>query len=224
MTLQPLPSWSKEATWGTFENGMFHGVIGGVEIQKSDDDLARYEALVGVSQPDVVIETGTRAGGSALWFMRKLGLEVITIDIAPAFQKMGSPQAAPPYQGPGIAWIRGSSIAQATLDQVLPLVRGKRVMVSLDSDHHNLHVQAEISMWGPLVTPGCYLVVEDACFDLFDEDKARVGGEKIPEWGGALPAIQAQLGRTSIFERDTEIEGMSSISHSPVGWWRRSDG
>ena len=183
--LRPLPSWDLGQTWATFTKGTFHTEIAGVEVQKSGYDLARYQELVEDSAPDLVIETGTRAGGSALYFHRVLGLEVITIDIAPAFQKIGSPRAEPPYQGPGIAWLRGSSISDNTIRQVLPMVGDKRVMVSLDSDHHSAHVQAEIATWAPFVTPGCYLVVEDACFDLFHRAGqpvwARVGGSKMPE-------------------------------------------
>lgn len=220
----PLPSWDSEATWATFKDGLFHGVFGGVEIQKSADDLDRYRELVEISQPDIVVETGTRAGGSALWFHRELSLQVVTIDTTPQFVKRGGP----PHTGPGIEWVRGSSISQSVMARVLPLLRGKRVMVSLDSDHHSAHVQAEIAIWGPLVSPGCYLVVEDACFDMWEPDRARVGGAKIPEQGGALDAIRRQLGpplgqTAPFFWRDMLLEALTPISHSPCGWWRRHE-
>jgi cephalosporin hydroxylase len=70
--LNPLPSWSSEETWQMFRNGLYHGVFRGAEIQKSADDLHRYQELVEISQPDIVIETGTRAGGSALYFRHEL--------------------------------------------------------------------------------------------------------------------------------------------------------
>lgn len=231
--LSPLSNWDLGQTWGTFAKGTFHGSLGGVEIQKSGDDLARYEEIIDISQPDIIVETGTRAGGSALWFHRALGLQVVTIDVAPAFQKLGSPRAEPPYQGPGIEWVRGSSINPGVVGDVLPLLKGKRVMVSLDSDHHSVHVQAEIATWAPLVTPGCYMVVEDACFDLFARagypDWARVGGDRIPEYGGALDAMEKQgLGQRvhvdgRSFWRDESVEGITPISHSPCGWWRKHE-
>jgi cephalosporin hydroxylase len=222
--LNPLSSWDLGKTWGTFTSGTFHGEIAGVEVQKSDDDLDRYRELVEISQPDVVIETGTRAGGSALWFHKVLGLQVITIDIAPQW---GIGQ--PPYNGPGIEWISGlSSIRDAVVDRVLPLISGKRAMVSLDSDHHSSHVQAEMAIWGPLVTPGCYMVIEDACFDAFDEfgqpDWARVGGHKIPEIGGPLDALRKSgIEHSSVWWRDEALEGLTDISHSPCGWWRKHE-
>lgn len=221
--LSPLPSWSADETWSTFENGTFHGLIAGVEIQKSDDDLHRYRELIEISQPDIVIETGTRAGGSAMWFHRMMGLQVVTIDVRPEWLRKG-----PPLKGPGIEWMIGSSIVDQTVAAAQEHIRGKRVMVSLDSDHHSPHVQVEMAIWGPVVSPGCYLVVEDACFDMFDRlghpEHARVGGGKIPEFGGPLHAIEhSGIEHSSIWWRDEELEGLTNISHSPVGWWRKHE-
>lgn len=217
----PRPSWDLGQTWGTFTKGTFHGMTRGVEVQKCDDDLLRYENLIESSQPDIVIETGTRAGGSALWF-HDLGLQVVSIDVEPQFTR------GAPYSGPGISWMRGSSIDPAVVNNVLPMLSGKRVMVSLDSDHHSPHVMAEMAIWSEFVTPGCYMVVEDACFDLFDRagqpDWARVGGSKIPELGGTLHAIEKSgIGQSSQWARDTFLEDITSISHSPVGFWRKHD-
>lgn len=224
--LKPLGSWDSEATWSTFTDGSYRGTMLGVEIQKCQQDLDRYREIVEISQPDIVVETGTREGGSALFFHRELNLQVVSVDLCPRFDRNGKP----PWTGPGIEWVRGSSISTDVVQHVLPLLRGKRVMVSLDSDHHSPHVQAEIAIWGPLVTPGCYMVVEDACFEQWDADRCRVGGSRIPEFGGPQHAMITQgLGRIVVdtegrkFWRDEAVEGMFSISHSPMGWWRKDE-
>ncbi len=227
--LTPVPNWDLEATWATFQHGTFHGVIAGLEIQKSADDLERYRWLVDTSQPDIVIETGTRAGGSAVWFQRELGLQVISIDRSPQFTR-GVPQVTG-LGKPGIKFILGDSADPAMMSQVLPDLRGKRVMVSLDADHHSVHVQREIALWSEVVSPGCFLVVEDGCFDLFARaghgERARVGGSRIPEVGGALAAIERTLGPGGVyadsFWRDESIEAITPVSHSPVGFWRKHD-
>lgn len=221
MSLLPLPSWSKEQTWATFETGFFHGFVGEVELQKCAEDLDRYDELIQISQPDLIIETGTRAGGSALWFESR-GLQVITIDINPeagAQARKQKPQA-------NIHYVIGSSINIGRWPDFESMVKGKRVMVSLDSDHLSPHVQAEIGMLAQFVTPGCYLVVEDACFDMFEPEKARKGGWGIPQYGGPLDAVnKSELvwSRASGFWRDEALEGMYPVSHSPCGWWRRND-
>lgn len=218
--LLPVPEWDLGQTWGTFANGTFHGTIQGAEIQKCDDDLLRYTEAIDVSQPDIVVETGTRAGGSAIWF-QQMGLQVVSIDIAPQFTR-GTPNL------PGIQFIRGSSIHPDTILQVAPLLRGKRVMVSLDSDHHSAHVQVEMDTWSEFVSPGCYMVVEDGCFDLFARaghtDWGRVGGSKIPEYGGPLHAVETtRIAQSSEWWRDEMLEKRTPISHSPVGWWRKHE-
>lgn len=220
--LEPLPSWDSEKTWATFEEGSFHGYIRGTEVQKSPDDLERYRELVEASEPDLIIETGTRAGGSALYFTYELGLDVITIDKNPQWRTRG----APPDLGGWIDWVIGGSTDQWVLEHVRTRVERfshQRIMVTLDSDHHAAHVEQEIRMWAPLVTEGCYLVVEDACFDMWEPDRARVGGGRIPEEGGPLVAINNSrtLLRQLGFRRDVSLEGFSPVSHSPVGWWRR---
>ena len=227
MELNPLPSWDLDATLATFRNGTFHGVFKGLELQKSDDDLERYRTLVDESNPDLLIETGTRAGGSALWFHDELNLQVLSIDVAPQFSR-GAPR------GKYLEFLVGSSLGDAAVRHVaekLAKDKGLRVMVSLDADHHSPHVQAEISTWAPFVSPGCYLVVEDACFDLFArkglKDEARIGGSKIPEIGGTLDALERNFGVptyvSTLFWRDQWLEAQTPVSHSPVGWWRRHE-
>lgn len=222
--LAPLPSWDSEATWATFEDDTFHHYVGEVELQKSLPDLNRYSDLIEVSQPDVVIETGTRRGGSALWFQLQ-GLRVITIDTD--WEAGSDARRQHGDNIPNIEFIRGRSSIDARLGFEVQkyMQKGQRVMVSLDSDHHTEHVMSEIVMWSPFVTPGCYLVVEDACFDMWPADRARVGGAEIPERGGPLGAIRrSQTILTSQgFYRDESVEGLHPISHSPVGWWRHDD-
>lgn len=224
--LAPLESWSSEQTWETFTNGLFHGSIRGVEVQKSPDDLERYRvAAESLDRLDLVVETGTRAGGSAIFFREELDVRVITIDKAPQWRTRGYP----PSRDPLIDWVVGPSTERWVYTHVLSQIKamdpGFTVMVSLDSDHHAAHVQDEIAMWAELVSPGSYLVIEDGCFDMWGADRARIGGGRIPEEGGPLAAINRQRTRLASlgFRRSTEIEGLSPISHSPVGWWRRSD-
>jgi cephalosporin hydroxylase len=223
LDLHPLPSWDSAKTWDTFVKGTFHQDVRMVECQKSQDDLDRYSQLIEETQPDLVIETGTREGGSALWFADQ-GLQVVTVDLIG-----GAGQAARRRASDAdIHYFGGYSsvnVPQADLVKIHELAKGKRVMVSLDSDHHTPHVINEIYYWLSFVTPGCYLVIEDACFDMWAPDKARVGGARIPEMGGPLVAIQetAEALMSVGFWRDELLEGLTPVSHSPVGWWRNSD-
>lgn len=222
--LAPLPTWDSERTWKTFEDGTFHVEVHGVELQKDEWDLDRYADLIEVSQPDVIIETGTRRGGSALWFAR-MGLKVHTIDLEPSAGHEARLTGVQELER--ISWWSGSSSTDVQVAAAIQrlIEPGQRVMVTLDSDHHMPHVIGEISMWGDLVTPGCYLVIEDACFDMWPAERARVGGHEIPERGGPLGAIRRcePWLQSAGFYRDESVEGLHAVSHSPVGWWRKDD-
>lgn len=187
---------------------------GQLPMWKSADDLARYRRVLETTRPEVVVETGTKWGGTAAWFADLFAVDVITVDVTV------ERHAAPPH--PRVTPIVGDSVAPAVVAQVVELVAGRPCMVSLDSDHHFAHVQAEIRAYAPLVTVGCYLVVEDALGDLVEGDDSRRFGARIPEEGGALPAIEAELFDRPGWVRDLDIEGMSPVSHSPFGWWRRA--
>jgi len=173
-----------------------------VDMIKLDEDLARYRHVIGTDGPEVVVECGTWEGGSARWFA-EAGLSVITIDTSRYPHAQG---------GSNITWLTGSSADPDIAAHVAELVAGRRTMVVLDSDHSAAHVAAEIKMYGPLVSPGCHLVVEDGILTWMDN-----------KWfqGSPLDAIEELLVPDPAFERDEATESMSPISMYPCGWWIR---
>jgi cephalosporin hydroxylase len=71
---------------------------------------------------------------------------------------MGTPQ----FTHKRIQWIKGSSTDPKIVKQVKALIKPTdRVMLALDSDHTAEHVLKELKLYGPLVTSGCYCVVDD---------------------------------------------------------------
>lgn len=212
--LTPLPSWSSKESLQTFHTGLYMGNLRGRTMQKCSDDLARYEEIINDTEPEVVVETGTRYGGSAMWFRDRVPM-VISVDFEPQMS-----QAMLDEHEKNTWFIKGDSKDPGIVSQVKKLIGDRRVMVSLDSDHHANHVWQEITLYGPLVTRGCFLVVEDACFDMWTGEDARRGGRRIPEEGGPLKAMRlAGLEVDPRWKRDTEIEEWTPISHSPCGWW-----
>ena len=208
--LEPTPI-DVPLSLATFDDGTAEIEYHGQRVWKLAADLERYRAIVEATRPRVIVETGTRYGGSALWFARELGVDVISVDLD---------LVVAPVWGLPITFVRGNSLDAITLHQVTALIAGRRTMVSLDSDHHARHVLAEIAAYGPLVSDGCYLVVEDGIFDFAPERLARRGGFRIPEAGGPYRAVET-LADDPQWTRDLDIEGMAPLSHFPAGWWRR---
>lgn len=150
------------------------------------------------SRPDVLVETGSCYGGSALFYAHMMDLighgRVISMDI----RKLKRPEH------PRITYLKGDSVKLgATLADEL---QGKKVMVSLDSDHAAPHVLAELQLFAPMVTKGQYLVVEDT----------NLNGR--PVWPGfgpgpyeALQEFKDGLGTTGF--RDMELGGVHLFSY-----------
>lgn len=123
---------------------------------KSPFDLWAYQEIVYETKPDLIVETGTLAGGSALFLAHMLDAmdngELITIDIAPY---PGLPEH------PRITYYNGDSVRPQMVEKVGRRAKDKRVMVILDSDHSYEHVTRELAEYSDFVSIGCYLIVED---------------------------------------------------------------
>jgi cephalosporin hydroxylase len=179
---------------------------------KFAQDLDRYEQIIEATKPEVIVETGTHTGASARWFADH-GVDVITVDVnRPTLEQVG--------QDSSVVYITGSSTDPAVVAHVAELVAGRRCMVTLDSDHSGPHVTAEIDAYGPMVTPGCYLVVEDGIFGYGEDAKVRQGLAGLD--GSPMDAIMARLVDNEDWSRDVAIERLHAISHNPGGWWIRN--
>ncbi|TMC12301.1 MAG: hypothetical protein E6J41_03170 [Chloroflexi bacterium] len=165
----------------------------GVPLIKCPLDLWIYQEILTETRPGLIVETGTWYGGSALYLasvLDQLGSgQIVTIDpTAPGRADHGR-----------IRYLTGSSTDASVLDVVRELAAGSdSVMVILDSDHRAQHVLAELQCYADLVTPGCYLIVEDT----------SVNGHPIESDFGAGPmeAVETFLAGRSDFEVMTERE------------------
>jgi cephalosporin hydroxylase len=192
---------SRETTWGnTFWLG--HRVL------KCPLDLWMYQELLYEVRPDLIIETGTYLGGSALFLASMCDLlehgAIVTIDSDRHQQRP---------QHPRITYLVGSSTSKRMLRQVRRQATGKsRVMVILDSGHSRDHVLAELHAYAPLVTPGSYLVVEDT----------NLNGHPVDSHHGPGPAeaVAAFLGGQDAFVRDPSREKFL-LTFNPGGYLRQ---
>jgi len=137
--------------------GQFEPRWRGVRVVKQATDLVLYAQAIFDTKPDWIIETGTRFGGSALFFGDMLmltgGKGVITIDVKPHHTLI-------PH--PFVEYVTGSSTDLGEFRKLRSRLKGKgSVMVVLDSDHRTDHVAKEMEYYHQLVTPRQYLVVED---------------------------------------------------------------
>jgi len=132
----------------------------GVGTMKTPNDLWMYQAILTNLRPTSVIETGTYAGGSALWYaylMDMLGIKqgkVFTVDFE-------DHRKALHVQHPRITFLAGDSVNPNLVAAIKDDMPAGPVLVSLDSDHAEAHVRQELELYAPLVPVGSWLVCED---------------------------------------------------------------
>lgn len=180
----------------------------GVTTLKCPLDLWIYQEILWETHPDLIVETGTAHGGSAFFLASMLDLlgggSVCTIDI-------DEPPGRPTH--PRIRYLKGSSADPLVVSEVAALADGaRRVMVLLDSDHSRDHVARELAAYSGLVTPGCYLIVEDTNIN---------GRPVLPEFGpGPAEALESFLAADDRFEVDSSREKLM-MTFNPGGFLRR---
>jgi cephalosporin hydroxylase len=183
----------------------------GIRTEKCPLDLWVYQEILHSIRPQLIIETGTRHGGSALFLCNMLDLlggegEVVTVDIV-------RPPRGPNH--PRLTYLTGSSTAPDMVAEVHRRAAGKqRVLVILDSDHSKQHVLEEMRAYHGLVSRGSYMIVEDT----------NVNGHPIwPEHGpGPMEAIDEFMTTNHDFIIDSRCEKFL-LTFNPRGYLRRKD-
>ena len=180
----------------------------GTIVLKCPLDLWNYQEILVETKPDLIVETGTHLGGSALYMAGVCDLigsgRIVTVDLVD--------RPGRPVHG-RITYLEGSSTSAEVVEQVTAHARdAERVMVILDSDHSRDHVLRELELYAPLVSKGCYLVVEDT----------NVNGHPVlPGFGpGPMEALQEFLRGTNDFEADGSREKLM-LTFNPSGYLRR---
>ena len=180
----------------------------GHKAVKCPMDMWVYQELMHDLGTDLLIETGTLLGGSALFFAHMFELmgrgKVISIDIE---LRDDLPEH------PRIEYIKGSSVAPDVLGQVAAAADvADSVLVLLDSDHTASYKYDEMHRYAGFVTQGSYMIAEDTCFDAFPA---------FPEHGpGPAAAVKKFLEETTDFEVDRRLE-RHLITFVPGGFLRR---
>ena len=87
-------------------------------------------------------------------------------------------------------------------------------MLLADGNHAAEHVFQELLLYGPMVAPGCYFVVEDGIVDVMDWPQYQPG---------PLVAVQRFLSENSSFVTDERREKFI-LTYAPGGFLKRVSG
>jgi len=188
----------------TWDNTFWLGVL----TSKCPLDLWVFQEILFEVKPDVIIETGTGTGGSALFLASMCDLmnngKVLTIDIE-------AEEASRKHAR--IAYLHGSSTSKQIIGQVKNFINDRdKVLVDLDSDHSMQHVLEELRIYSRFVTKGSYIIVEDTNMN---------GHPVCPEFGlGPMEAVEEFLKENKDFVVDKSREKFL-LTFNPRGYLKR---
>lgn len=191
--------------------------LGVPSMQYPADNWVMQE-IISEIKPDYIVETGTAAGGTTLFYatvlekVNKQG-KVITIDLSSA--------RLDPKVNDFAIWkervelIKDSSLSPRLVSMLAERLRGSKVLVTLDANHYRGYVQKEMELYAPLVSVGSYLVVQDTHLGGHPNHHESEGRD-----GGPWEAVAAFLQTNKNFEIDRSRE-KHLVTQYPSGYLKR---
>jgi cephalosporin hydroxylase len=184
----------------------------GIKTEKLPLDTWNYQEILFELKPSLVVEFGTRFGGSALYFatvMRGIGspFRVLSVDID------HDQTSAKTKADPDVELFTRSS-ADPLVTQKIAELRDRfpgPVFAILDSDHSKAHVLGEMMVIRPVLRSGDYVIVEDS----------NVNGHPVfPNHGpGPYEAIEEYFSSyPNDYAHDTERETKFGLTWAPNGY------
>jgi cephalosporin hydroxylase len=186
----------------------------GVSALQNPNDAWVIQEIMAEVKPDFVIEAGTwNGGGALLWasILEQLNPNgrVITIDVEDG---TGDAQKVPIWWR-RVTFLHGRSTDPGIVRKVKQIVGNGKVLVILDSDHSRDNVLAELKTYGPLVSPGSYLIVQDTSVN---------GHPILPDFGpGPMEAVDEFVPEHPEFTIDRSRERLLFTMH-PKGYLKKS--
>ena len=188
----------------------------GVVTNKSVSDMWNYQEILAELQPSLIVEFGTRFGGSALFFSiigRAINPDLIVLSVDVSHAEV----AQQVLDEPSIRLVTLSSSDVRVADIIRQLRRNSpgKVFFIVDSDHTKAHVLAELALLRDVVETGDYLVVEDGNIN---------GHPVLPGWGeGPKEALTAYFEMyPDDYTVDTKREAKFGFTFAPSGFLLRN--
>jgi cephalosporin hydroxylase len=145
----------------------------GRPIIQIPEDIVRFQELIFMLKPNIIVETGIAHGGTAVLFASILNLinnrgRVLAIDINIRKENLKAIKNHPLSKY--IKLFKGSSIDNETFKKVKKNIRSKdKVFVFLDSNHTSEHVYNELMLYSQIVSKNSYIVVCDGVMRLVND-------------------------------------------------------
>lgn len=217
--MKAITDWTIKEWLEYHQKNVHQGMLNGAQdiqqswmgrtIWKNPFDCWVYQEIIYDTKPDVIVELGVAHGGGTLYLASILDLcggpsaQVIGIDSDLSRVK--------DLRHPRIKLIGGNCLDPATVGQVTELCQGRKTMVIADCDHSKAHVIEELRTYSPLVSVGCYFIVEDGICDV-------MGWQPVP---GPQAACSEILRESPNFINDKRLREKYLITYNFDGYLKR---
>ena len=182
----------------------------GKSILKNPFDIWIYQEIIHEVQPDVIIEIGSKYGGSTKYFADLLDIlgkgMVISIDIDRSVYDLDHKR---------VRVLTGDSSDPEIISMVAELCRDKVVLVIHDGDHSRNQALKDLINYSKFVSLDSYFIMEDGIVDLF-HDGDGLGFKE----SGPLAATEEFLQGNPHFVIDPGRERYI-LTYNPKGYLKR---
>lgn len=197
----------------------------GIPIIQMPADIMVTQEIIFQSKPDVIIETGVARGGSLIFYAsmlhlikKKFSVVGIDVNIKPHNKKAVLNNKL----SENIYLIEGSSTDKKVLKKVEKLVRNRKTLVILDSDHSKEHVLNECNQYSRFVKKNGYLVVADTLLGRLNPKQTPKKRSQILFKGNEpLAAVNEFLKNNRRFKKDKSLDGKLIFSSSHGGYLKK---
>lgn len=184
----------------------------GITTMKSVSDMWNYQEIISELRPSIIVEFGSFAGGSAIYF-NIIGravtpsLKVLSVDID---HSLLDPRVR---NYPEIEFLESSSTDAGVTRRIAELRTENPgpVFFILDSNHEKDHVVAELTELREVLEPGDYVIVEDS----------NINGHPVARgWGeGPYEAMEEYFRRfPDDYKRDMQREKRFAFTFATNGF------
>ncbi len=186
-------------------------------------DMVAIQQLVWRVRPACIVQTGVAAGGGVLFSASMLALagdhgRVIAIE--PRLRDEVRQRLTEDRLAARIVLVDGDPCAAPTLEQVRRhLPDDGPVMLILDLNHTQAHVERELALYAGLVTPGSYVIVMDTIMEYLPA--SMFAGKPYGPGNNPATAVRAFLAADSRFAVDHDVEDHVIMTLSPGGFLQR---
>lgn len=193
----------------------------GRPIIKYPNDILILQEMIWNLKPDYIVETGIAHGGSIIFSASMLELlghgEVIAVDIDIRQHNREEIEKHP--MSKRITMIEGSSVDPIIVNSIKEKVKGKKVLVCLDSNHTHEHVLDELRMYEEMVNVGSYIVCPDTFVEYFP--KGYCDDRPWDVGNNPMTALIAFLKENDNFIIDKDIDNKLMITEGFDGYLKR---